>query len=151
MKPSTVFALVILAILASTFLVLPGYPLLVKLFPYIVGIPLAALLVIEVLLELFEKPKPVDTPASEAGASVHLNLTGALWLLAILPLLYLLGFVAGSLVYSFLYMKLHEQRWHVAAGLSVLSAAVIYAGFIAILKIPLYEGLVFLWLFKGDG
>ncbi len=146
MKPSTVFALVILGILASTFLVLPGYPLLVKLFPYVVGIPLAVLLIIEVLRELFEKHQPADAPTSAATLQRHV--AGALMLLAILPFLYLLGFVVGSLMYSFLYMKLHEQRWHVAAGLSLLSAAVIYIGFVSILKIPLYEGLVFLWLIK---
>lgn len=82
-----------------------------------------------------------DPPSEEElpGARVDFrrDLPGMLWTLAILPAIFLFGYVAGLPLYVFLYLKTHGRGW-IESGVYLLATlAVVYLGFYKLLGVPL--------------
>lgn len=148
MKASTAFAIGILALMVGVICFLATYPFQASLFPYLVCLPVTVLLVIQVIREFREKSLPQATSTSEAGVERCQLIAETGWLLAFLPLLYLMGFSVTIPVYTFLYLKFHHRSWSLAIILSLLLGVAIYTFFVIGLKMPLYEGILMRWLVK---
>ncbi|HSM19043.1 MAG TPA: tripartite tricarboxylate transporter TctB family protein [Hyphomicrobiales bacterium] len=80
-------------------------------------------------------------PAEEDLAGPRMNLrrdaTGMVWMLAILPTIFLFGYVAGLPLYVFVYLKTHGQGWLASAIYAAATLAVVYLGFYKLLSVPL--------------
>ena len=70
-------------------------------------------------------------------------LTGIAWLLGIIPLIYLLGFVIAIPLYLFSYLKLNGEKWLICIILTSLVEAFFWLIFVMALEFPFYEGLLF--------
>jgi len=148
MKPATAFTIGLLALMVGAIFFLSTYPFQASLFPYLICLPVTVLLIIQVVREFREKSSSQATSASEARVRLRQLMVEGGWLLAFLPLLYLVGFLVTVPAYTFLYLKLHNRSWSLAISLSLVLGAAIYTFFVIGLKMPLYEGIVVRWLIK---
>jgi len=60
-----------------------------------------------------------------------------LWLVAIAPMVLLLGYLVGLPLYVLVYLKAHGQGWRLSGLLSLATLAVVYLGFVKLLGVPL--------------
>jgi len=72
-------------------------------------------------------------PEESAGEIV---VTG-LWLLGILPAVWICGYPAGIPLYLMVYFRGHGERWGISIALSIAALAVTYFVFILLLKVRL--------------
>ena len=64
-------------------------------------------------------------------------LPAMIWVAAVVPVVFLLGYVIGLPLYVFVYLKAHEQGWITSGALSLATLGVVYLGFVKILAVPL--------------
>lgn len=57
-------------------------------------------------------------------------ISSALWMVSIVPLIYLLGFTLGISIFSFSYCKAHGGSWLISFVLGIIFAGAIYFGFV---------------------
>ena len=103
------------------------------------------LLVIAVRCVVLLRPKEGLILSREGAGSAHKaevvferGWTGAaVRLLAVLPLVMILGYPLGLASYAFLYIKGHGKSWTTAAGLALGILALTYVGFVKLLSVPL--------------
>lgn len=114
------------------------------LFPYILGAFGLALLTGQIVREA-RGARQAASEEEPGRASFNLGtyLPGIAWLLAILPMIYLVGYLITVPLYMFLYLKLHGERWLLCIAVTLLVSLVLYFAFIVALGIPFYEGLLF--------
>lgn len=74
-------------------------------------------------------------PAPEESAR-EILVTG-LWLLGILPAVWICGYPAGIPLYLMAYFRGHGERWGISIALSLVALAVTYFVFILMLKVRL--------------
>ena len=91
--------------------------------------------------KVFTMQKNFRVPAEGVGAERHLSFgqawPGMMWVLAIVPFVFLLGYVIGLPLYVFAYLKVHGQGWLLSGALSLGTLAVVYLGFVKILGVLL--------------
>ena len=146
-RSSIIFAVVVLAILIIVAVLSLGLPYKGRLFPLIAVIPISALVVVQVIREVRAKTSAEKIPQEEQPDGEPLlgnRISAAVWIVALLPVIYLFGFLAGFPLYTFLYLKLHRQSWSLSIIIPVVMLTVIYVGFNVALNMPLYKGLVFM-------
>jgi len=115
------------------------YPMAVMRFPYFVGgflIALSAWRLIGAVQgkRLPGEPAEVTEPTTE---SVGEFVRTALWLLGILPSVWVLGYLAGIPVYLVAYFRAHGESWRMSLALAGGALAVTYLVFIVLLKVRL--------------
>lgn len=145
MRTNELFVPVVLALFMGTFLGLGlfsfQYSLTVMRFPLIVGLVTCALCGLRIAQVVSAGrqggPGPDDERREVSPPAVKPVAFGALWLLGVIPILYLLGYLAGLPLYVFLYLKLHGEGWLMAGGLALLCLAVAYGVFMNALGVPL--------------
>lgn len=117
------------------------------LFPYILGAFGLALLAGQIVREA-RGARQAASEEEPGRASFNLGayLPGIAWLLAILPMIYLVGYLITVPLYMFLYLKLHGERWLLCIAVTLLVGLVLYFAFIVALGIPFYEGLLFSYI-----
>jgi hypothetical protein len=69
-----------------------------------------------------------------------------LWLLALLLLIYLLGFLVALPLYTLLYLKKRTEKWLMAVSMAAGIAGLVYGVSILDLGTDLYGGLLWRWL-----
>ena len=114
-----------------------------RLLPLVIGIPGLLLSVIQLVKELRERSVPVVT--SEEHAREWRMFA---WFVGFVGGLVLFGFpYAGPiLVATYLYFS-GGEKWYVAAIAAVLAWSILYGVFERFLGLPLFEGLVYQWIF----
>ena len=115
-----------------------------RFLPLVIGIPGLLLSTIQLIKELREKnPEPVVTREEHSREGRMF-----IWFLGFVGALVLFGFLyAGpALVAAYLYFS-GRERWYVALAGAVFALAVLYGVFDWFLGLPLFEGLVFQYLF----
>ena len=60
-----------------------------------------------------------------------------MWVVAIVPMVFLLGYPMGLALYVFVYLKSHGQGWLTSGLLALGTLAVVYLGFARLLGVPL--------------
>ena len=115
-----------------------------RFLPLVIGVPGLLLSGVQLIKELRDKPaEPPVTPEEHVREGRMFA-----WFIAFVGALVLFGFLyAGpALVAAFLYFS-GRERWYVALAAAVFAWIVLYGVFERFLGLPLFEGLVFQWLF----
>jgi hypothetical protein len=115
-----------------------------RLLPLVIGIPGLVLSAIQLFTELRVKnPEPAVTPDEHSREGRMF-----VWFIGFVAALVLFGFLyAGpALVAAYLYFS-GRERWYVALAGAVFAWIVLYGVFDWFLGLPLFEGLVFQYLF----
>ncbi len=114
-------------------------------FPFVVGLFTCLLCVADMLKGLHGgKAVPVSNGSSNGSAGDDagegpLTLRQAwpamCWVAAIVPFVFVLGYVIGLPLYVLVYLRAHEQGWVLSTALSLCTLAVIYLGFVKLLGV----------------
>ena len=143
-----IFPLVLLAALTTMIVVSLGYQYTAKLFPLLVMLPVAALLVVQIFLEarkLRQETAPREsTQAGQADLFSYLKSQG--WVVVLLLSIYLLGFVIGPALFLLIYLRMQGVKWLTTAICIAMAMAIVYGAFGLLFEVYLYEGLLFSYL-----
>lgn len=151
-RKDSLFYLILLIGLAAAFVTTLGYPSRARLFPIIV-ISFCGVFVLWALVKMFiarHKASSLDeymqkneeTLKPDEGYRRQFFFAFA-WIGAFILLLWLLGFVVGLPIFVFAYIKTYEESWRLAIISTIIMFLIVYVVFAVLLKIPLYEGLLF--------
>ena len=123
------------------------------LFPWAIGIPVLALALILLVLQLAGKDRrPAPSPAwpgPDIPAHEIKRRTAAIlgWIAGYLAAIWLFGFMLGGTLCTFLALKLgSRERWPVTLAMTAGVAAFVYFVFERGLRVPFPPGQVFAWL-----
>ena len=137
-----VILIIVLGLLVNGWIELSAKSML---FPWWLGGALSILLTVQLVRELREtRRKAIEGKAEEAGFKRwRTYLPPMAWLLAILPMIYLLGYLVTVPLYTFLVLKFHGERWLLSFLIASAAGVFLYVAFSLLLKVPFYEGLLF--------
>ncbi len=113
-------------------------------FPWIIGGLGFILALVEIVREFWKTRVKTPGEAEQKTSLMQLRafLVGIAWILAILPMTYLLGLVLTIFLYLLLYLKLNGEKWSLTLILTSITGAFFYFVFVDLLQIPFYEGLL---------
>lgn len=117
-----------------------GYDMTVMRFPYMVGAFLLLLGGVRLTQALKGQRLEGEPPFEEDEPTIQGTrefLRTALWLLGILPAVWVLGYLAGIPAYLLVYLKAHGESWLTSILLSLASLAVVYFVFLKFLRVLL--------------
>lgn len=163
-----IFVLVLLAFVIVTFFMALDYSYNGKLFPLIIIVTLAVMLILKIIG--FVNPKiatrfdihGINLPEQQSSSPHPKISTGektpsadvpkwmrevkmVFWMGFLLSLIYLLGFLFTVPLYLFLFLRFQGRHsWLVSSVTSLAVLAFVYALFGILLSVPFPEGLVFL-------
>jgi len=114
-----------------------------RLLPLVIGIPGLVLCLVQLVKELRERGIPVVTPEEHAREWRMFA-----WFFVFVGGLVLFGFpYAGPpLVAAFLYFS-GGEKWYVAVIAAIIAWLILYGVFERLLGLPLFEGLVYQWIY----
>jgi hypothetical protein len=123
------------------------------LFPWIIGFPVLALTVAQVVIELRKMSWTPRTARDEENFTEALEFQRTLsilgWTVGYFMALWLIGFTVGVPTMTFLYLKIvGRESWSMSVTLAAVAWAFVYFLFVSILHVPFPEGLLFNFL--GD-
>lgn len=145
--PAAVAVIAFLGIIVS---VLP-YPMAAKRLPLVVSVIAIILLGIVIVQEFLPKKEKPDISQTDEekvktkkeDIPVRVLLISAAWIMGIIVLISLLGFIIGSLLYVFLFCRFHGGSWKESILLGLGVSAFIYFVFVIGLEFFLPKGLLF--------
>lgn len=153
LKLSRVFAfdLLIVAAVAAALWQSLEFNVRAGLFPWVIGFPVLALVLIQAGADLFVNGTGDEASAvvRELPAKVENRRTLAIfaWILGFFVSIWLLGFSLGVPLVTFLQLKIGgREKWKHSVILAVLVWAFIYGVFEKVLNIPYPTGELFSWL-----
>lgn len=137
-------------VIFSTYAVVSArdWPLATKVFPWIVGIPVMILSVIQLAREIYYSMSTASRAKEDTGdLQVDWNMASKLvaakagnffaWLLGFFFCIWLLGFFLAVPLYTFLYLKLQaRERWPTTIGLTLATFVFFAVLFDQILHMP---------------
>lgn len=161
-RRNAVFALMLLSVTLVFVIGAFSYDPLARQFPLIVGVPVAILLFLQILIQLFPKSlvgleridgrqliqvdqnlmaqvKAARTLREEKGRELEFHAWTGGFLLAI----YLLGFLTAVPLFliGLLHLRLKEKLW-VSLAAAAAMWVVAYVGFIKFMEVPLFKGIL---------
>ena len=143
---SIIFPILLLSMLATMIVISLGYHYTAKLFPLLVMLPVAALLVAQIFIAIRDRKKQ-KTVAKEGKPPGEVTfakfLQSQAWIVALLLLIYLLGFIVGPSLFVLIYLKTHGVKWITTIICIALVISVVYGAFGLFFEVYLYEGLLF--------
>ncbi len=107
-------------------------------FPLAVGL-VTCLLCLGDLLKGRRRPAAARAGAATAPTPPTLAELGrgTAWVVAVLPLVAVLGYAIGLPLYVLIFLRAHGQGWRLSGLLSLATLAVVYLGFAKLLGVPL--------------
>jgi len=146
------FYLILLIGLAAAFVTTVGYPSRARLFPILV-ITLCGVFVLWALVKMLIARHKASSPdeyrqknektLKPAEGYRRQSIFAFAWIGAFVLLIWLLGFVVGLPIFVFAYIKTYEESWRWTIILTIIMFLIAYLVFAILLRIPLYEGLLF--------
>jgi hypothetical protein len=168
LRPRAAFTFLLVGFAGVIFYLTFGLGRLAAMVPFAVVVPTLALLLFQLIMDLLPRlaktyggleqkdlfsveslREKVSQQIEDAeGKAPQPDREGRafLWLLAMLALIYLLGFLIALPLYTLLYLKRRSERWLIAVPVAVGIACLIYGMSILDLGARLYEGLLWQWL-----
>ena len=147
-----ILALFFLAFFVTLLLISMTYSPKARRLPLLVGIPGASLTAAQVIKELNRRrgktgeAKGVEPEnagaASQKGVDKRLLMMLG-WLVLLIAMIWILGFLITIPVYTILFMKSLKESWRLSIIFAVAGFAVLYCLFVVVLNMELYPGLVF--------
>ncbi|MDP2645375.1 MAG: tripartite tricarboxylate transporter TctB family protein [Desulfobacterales bacterium] len=143
MRLRLLFSTGLLTLLIVIILYSLKYPFGARLFPWVIAIPAALLMLMELAKEIFQPrdaaPAELDPEEKKRRNRAYGSIIA--WMVGFLAMIYVLGFLVGIPLFLFLYLKTNGFPWfrslRLAAGL-ILS---IYLIFSLLMNMHLYPGL----------
>jgi len=168
-KAETVFGFLILGIILTITLRCLEYSFLAKIFPLIVGVPGIMLIVGELIREIvftgakrqikpdeakdlredkinrektvFQAKKPPAKPYKKGSKEIDVFM----WVIGLLGSIYFLGYLITIPLFLFFFLRFRaSSNWLLSITVPIAMEVLVYVGFMMLLHIPLYEGLMFL-------
>jgi Tripartite tricarboxylate transporter TctB family/Tripartite tricarboxylate transporter TctA family len=124
-------------------------------FPWVIGIPVFALSVTQLVLDLMGRTarKGHEDEMEEAGTDLPKQVVNRrtaqvfIWTFAWFVSIWLFGFTMGAPLCTFIQLKIGEREgWLLTLLLTATAWAFIYFGFDLLLHVPFPQGQAFLWL-----
>lgn len=160
--------LVFLAFAGTLFYLSFGLGSVARTVPFAIVIPTLLLLVVQLLMDLLpglaaayrrvenkdlfkvegfrgQFGKPTRDKSSEALERKS-EAKALLWLLAMLAMIWILGFVLALPLYTLIYLKKRSEKWLVAIPIALVIGCLVYGLSLLNLGARLYEGLLWQWL-----
>lgn len=108
-------------------------------FPMMVGMVTCLLCLGSLLrgIAVVSNEPDADSELPSESATVGQTVSAMIWVAAVMPTIFLLGYVIGLPLYIFVYSKTHDLGWVASGLLSILTFAVVYLGFVKLLSVPL--------------
>jgi len=134
---------IMVVVFATAVLLSFGYAPEARFLPLVIGIPGLLLSVAQLIKELRDRPDVVIIPEERRREAKMFA-----WFITFVGGLVLFGFLyAGpALVAAYLYFS-GRDRWYTALGAALFALAILYGVFERFLGLPLFEGLVWQWIF----
>ena len=157
LTPRTLFSLLVLVFFGYLVWEAGEWRLQARLYPWVIGIPMIVLAVINIVQEL-SGPKeagasdnaPSDfqlTQTVDRAVAVRRTATILSWIVGFLAGIWLIGFSITIAAMTFCYLKLQSREgWAMSLILTASAWLVYYALFERTLLLPFPDGKVFLWL-----
>jgi len=128
-----------------------------RLYPYVIGIPMIILAIIQVILDLkgIERKQQDATPVDFQFAQTtvapqvarHRAIVMFSWLFGFFASIWLLGFAVTIPLLVFCYLKIHShEKWMLSLTLTAAAWVFFQALFVKLLTLPFPEGKIFTWL-----
>jgi hypothetical protein len=118
-------------------------------FPLIVGGVASILLLVEIFGEIFSRRQKDTLKETKEGGLKELrsHLPAIAMLLAILPLIWILGFLIAIPLHLFLFLKFNGEKWLQSFITGFVTWIILYFGLSLGMRIPFDEGLLFAYIF----
>lgn len=150
-KYNVAFIIVFLFIIGILFYVTLDYPKRARNLPLIVMAFSMIILIKELIREILSQRRLISagninkmTEQSQVTTESIVKFLLVLgWIAGLGLLIWLFGFLIAFTLFIFAYIKLNGEKLHWAIIVSVSFLIVVYVGFGLLLKLPLYEGLLF--------
>jgi TctA family transporter len=150
---NALFTLLVALVLAAALWQSRDFGFRAGLFPWAIGIPVLALALLQLALELAGKGQEPATGAPEADHRLPASEVGRrtasilAWIVGYLAAIWLLGFTLGGTLCTFLLLKLGSREgWPVSLAMTAGVAAFIYGVFERGLRVPFPPGQLLAWL-----
>jgi putative tricarboxylic transport membrane protein len=150
-KRTIAFTALIAIVLAAALWQSKGFGFRAGLFPWAVGIPMLALAIVLLVLQLAGRERapaagwtpPGPDIAPREVASRTAVILG--WIVGYLAAIWLLGFAIGGTLCTFLALIGSRERWPVALAETAVVGALVYFVFVRALHVPFPPGQLFAW------
>jgi hypothetical protein len=149
------FTLGIAAVAACAVASASAWPAKAALFPLVMGIPLLALALVQLVLDLRRRPATAEAPALDLAPAADVapelarwrTLAIFAWMAGFIALVVLAGFPLAVPLFTFAYLALQDDvGWGLALALAAAAWAFFHAVFERLLRLPFEPGLVQTWL-----
>lgn len=155
-----VFSLVLIVVAIGAIVMAHEWPFKAAFFPRVTAIPLAILAAIQLVVELFAKPRSGEEGsggrhdlafAAEIPPAIARRRTIAIfaWIGGFILLVFLLGFPYAIPLFVFAYLAPQRERWWLKVALPVMAWGVFYGLFVRLLHLPFDAGQIQTWLGWG--
>jgi len=157
LRPAALFSICALIFFCAFVYLAQDWRMQARLYPWVIGFPMAILAVIQVILDLkgvkakesadatpmdFQFTKEIDPVLAKKRTIVMFS-----WLLGFLFGVWLLGFPIAIPLMMFTYLKFQGQEpWGLSITLTVIAWLFFYGLFVRLLHLPFAEGLILTWL-----
>ena len=147
-----ILALFFLVFFVTLLLISMTYSPKARRLPLLVGIPGAALTAAQVIKEIGRRrgkageAKGVEPENAEAASQKGVDkklLTMLGWMVLLVAMIWILGFLITIPVYTILFMKSLKESWRLCIIFAVAGFAILYYLFAVALNMELYPGLLF--------
>jgi hypothetical protein len=135
--------LVIFATMVGFALTYPGEA---RFLPLVIGIPGLLLCVVQFVIELRGKPEADEKVHTAEERMAELKMFA--WFFVFIAGIILFGFPYAGPVIVALYLHFSwGEKWYVSLGAAAFAWAVLHGIFDYVLGLPLFEGLVYQWIY----
>ena len=122
------------------------YPGDARFLPLVIGIPGLVLCTVQLMIELRGKPDADEKVYTADDRMAELTMFG--WFFAFIAGLILFGFPYAGPILVALYLHFSwGEKWYVSLGAAAFAFAVLHGIFDYVLGLPLFEGLVYQWIY----
>lgn len=135
--------LLIFAVMVGLALTYPGEA---RFLPLVIGIPGLVLCVMQLMIELRSAPGSDEKVNTAEDRVAELKMFG--WFAVFIFGIILFGFPYAGPVIVALYLHFSwGEKWYVSLGAAAFSWAILHGIFDYVLGLPLFEGLVYQWIY----
>jgi hypothetical protein len=160
-RPQAVFSFIFLLFFIVFVYQAHEWRLQARLYPFVIGIPMLILALIQVILDA----KGIESKADTGGAPVDFQMTKEIdpavakrraismfsWIFGFFFLIWLLGFSPAIPIMVFCYLKIQSREpWVLSIILTVIAWVVFWGLFVWLLNLPFPPGQVPQWLGIGS-
>jgi hypothetical protein len=122
------------------------YPGEARFLPLVIGIPGLVLCVMQLMIELRNAPASDEKVYTAEDRMAELKMFG--WFAVFIFGIILFGFpYAGPIIVAIYLHFSWGEKWYVSLGAAAFSWAILHGVFDYVLGLPLFEGLVYQWIY----